>query len=86
MISHCMPDLLIRNLNPQLHDTLKERARSHAQSVSAEVKAILSRALGSEEAGEERIGTRMVELFQKAGPFELEIDRSEKVGEPPDLS
>jgi len=81
-----MADFLIRNISPKLRDALKARARRHSQSVSAEIKSILSRAINSEEAEETGIGTRMVELFENAGPFDLEIDRSEPARDPPDFS
>jgi plasmid stability protein len=81
-----MADILLRNLSPELRDALKERARKRGHSLSDEIKAILARALGAEAAGAERIGSRMVALFQAAGTVELEIDRSEPAREPPDLS
>ena len=40
-----MPDLLIRNIKPQLKRKLAERARKHGHSLSAEAKEILQRGL-----------------------------------------
>jgi hypothetical protein len=40
-----MPDLLIRNIKPQLKRKLAERAHKHGQSLSAEAQEILQRGL-----------------------------------------
>lgn len=81
-----MPDILVRNVSPELREALKERARRRRRSLSDEVKSILGRALGSEAAGGEGIGSRMVALFQEAGPVDIETDRADYGREPPDFT
>ena len=43
--SETMPDLLVRDLSPELHQALKERAERHHRSLSAEVVSIVERAV-----------------------------------------
>jgi len=62
-----MPGLLIRDLPPDLHARLKERARAHRRSLNAEVLVIL------EERLDRRSGPRTIE----------EIDRLRIQGQKP---
>jgi antitoxin FitA len=41
-----MAELLVRNLNPDIVDRLKARARQHGRSLQAEVQRILEEAAG----------------------------------------
>lgn len=41
-----MAELLVRNLNPDVVDRLKSRARQHGRSLQAEVQRILEEAAG----------------------------------------
>jgi plasmid stability protein len=41
-----MPGLLIKNVPPELHRKLKERARDHRRSLSSEVLVLLETAVG----------------------------------------
>ncbi|MFN3167220.1 MAG: FitA-like ribbon-helix-helix domain-containing protein [Phycisphaeraceae bacterium] len=41
-----MPDLLIRNLDPEVLERLKRRAKASGRSLQAETKGILERAAG----------------------------------------
>jgi plasmid stability protein len=79
-----MPDLLIRNLDPELKRRLEEQARRDGRSLSEAAKLLLNRGLGESRPGRP-IGTALVELFRAAGPIELDIARRELPRIPPDF-
>ena len=80
-----MPDVLIRNIDPQLKRQLEERARKNNRSLSAEAKALIQRALAT-PADDRKLGTLM-------SHFLAPEDRSEEyvfevpgdVSRPPDF-
>jgi Antitoxin FitA-like, ribbon-helix-helix len=49
-----MPGLMIRNLPPDLHEQLKNRAKAHRRSLTAEVVVILQESL-NDRAGSRRL-------------------------------
>lgn len=53
-----MAELHVRNLPPELHDRLREQARSQGRSMSAEAVALLRVALlpATDRAAQQRIG------------------------------
>ena len=71
MIEH-MAQMLVRGLDDEVRDRLRERAKAHGRSVEAEVREILRTAVMSEAANDERgLGTRIAELFSEHG-FDLD--------------
>jgi plasmid stability protein len=62
-----MPDLLIRDIDPEIWQQLEERARKHGQSLSDEASSLIRKGLimpmvASE--GERGLGTIMMELIR----------------------
>ena len=58
-----MTDLLIREIDPELKEALKQRARAHGRSLSDEVKAVLDDALRRPEPPK-KMGTWMASLVR----------------------
>jgi plasmid stability protein len=59
-----MADLLVRNIDPKVKNTLKKRAHAHGRSLSEEVKAILDKDLKGPEPPEKMgMGTWMQSLL-----------------------
>ena len=48
-----MPEILIKDLPPKLHQKLKERAAQHHRTVTMEVLAMIEDVLGDEELAKE---------------------------------
>lgn len=78
-----MPDLLIRNMTPELKRRLAERARRDRRSLSEEAKLLLNRGLGK-ETSEKPVGTALVELFRDAA---IEFDNPARTAQraPPEF-
>jgi plasmid stability protein len=79
-----MPDLLLRNIDPDLKRRLAEQAKRHKRSLSAEATAILAETLAPKP--EKGLGTQLVELFEGLGGDDLDLEYDELPGEPPDFS
>lgn len=79
-----MPDLLIRNLEPDLKRLLEVSARAHGKSLSDEAKALLNRAL-AEDRPRRPVGTALVEHFRTVRPVDFDIPRDELPEHPPAL-
>jgi plasmid stability protein len=80
-----LTDLLIREIDPELKEALKERARAHGRSLSDEVKAVLDDALRRPEPPK-KMGTWMASLVRPEDRgddlvFEIPGD----IGEPPNF-
>ena len=75
-----MAELLVRNLNPDIVDRLKARARQHGRSLQAEVQRILEEAAGRrmEDARElaDRIRASLAGLPQSDSVELLAEDRA----------
>jgi plasmid stability protein len=88
-----MPDLLIRNIDPDLKRRLEESAQSHRRSLSDEAKMLIRRGLvepvqDNAEPGEKKkgLGTRMMELLPpeyRSDDYVFEFP--EPVRKPPDF-
>lgn len=61
-----MAQVLIRGLDDRVKKRLAERAARHGRSMEAEARAILSEAVGGEEAGS-GLGSRIAGRFRGAG-------------------
>ena len=70
-----MAQLIVRNLDEDVRDRLRERARAHNRSMEAEVREILHAAVATGRRESAGIGTRISTLFEKDG-----IERGE-IGE-----
>ncbi len=57
-----MPDLLIRNIEPQLKREIEENARKNNRSLSEEAKLLIQRALAA-GADNRKLGTLMSQLL-----------------------
>ena len=80
-----MSDVLVRDVSPALHGALKDRARRHGRSLSAEIKDILGRSIAEAREPDIRLGTMMVETFRNAGNVDLtEVIRRRRMERVPD--
>lgn len=70
-----MSAVTIRNLLPETHHALKARAKLHARSTEAEIRAILDEAVKPKK-GEKGLGTMLKEFGEKWGPIEVVRDKS----------
>ncbi len=69
-----MATLTIRNLDEEVKQRLRVRAARHHQSMEAEARDILKRAMASDQTASERgLGTRIHELFRGDAGVELEL-------------
>ena len=62
-----MAQLVVRNLEDDIAQKLKKRARRHARSTEAEVRHILRAAVQEPPAGPSKLGTRIARRFQRSG-------------------
>jgi antitoxin FitA len=75
-----MAAVTIRNLSPETHRALKQRARGHGRSTEAEIREILDGAVrGGEDLG---IGAALTALGRSLGGVELEIARDSTPARP----
>lgn len=79
-----MAAITIRNLAEETHRALKARAAAHGRSTEAEVRQILDDAVaGRLDIG---FGTRLVQLAEEAGGYDLDIERDQTASDPIDLT
>lgn len=79
-----MAAITIRNLSDETHRALKARAEAHGRSTEAEVRQILDEAVaGRLDIG---FGTRLVQLAEAAGGFDLDVERDKTAAEPIDFA
>jgi plasmid stability protein len=72
-----MPDVLVRDLDSQVLERLKTRARQHGRSLQGEIKAILE-AVAPLSMSEAR---RLAEQWQQRLAGQIQGDSSELLGE-----
>jgi plasmid stability protein len=78
-----MADMLIRNVDAALKKLIEERAREHRQSLSAEAKTLLRKAL-SAPAKPVKMGTFIFSLLEdKYRGDDLVFERNDLVPPPP---
>ena len=75
-----MAQFVVRNLEEDVKEGLKRRAKRHARSMEDEVRHILRDATMQERRGVRKLGTRMAARFEGAG---LSADLPELHGQPP---
>ena len=74
-----MPGLLLKNIPPELHEKLRERAKLNRRSMSAEALVILEMALACRRRPTlEEIDRKRIRLDPPL--TEEEIDRAKKMG------
>ena len=82
-----MAQILVRNLEDDIRDKLRELAAAHGRSMEEEVREILRKAaLSGSTQPEEKLGTRLMERFRGCDLEDGEIE--ELKGQParrPDL-
>jgi plasmid stability protein len=62
-----MAQLIVRNLENEVKEKLRRRAKRHGRSMEAEVRDILRDATKDEGRKRKGLGTEIVELFQGIG-------------------
>jgi plasmid stability protein len=73
-----MAQLVVRNLEKDVKARLKRQADRHGQSMEAEVRDILRRAVGVHDGGSIRLGSRLRDRFAGVG---LDVDVAEIRGQ-----
>lgn len=74
-----MAQLVVRNLEDDIRNKLKERARKHGRSMEEEVRAILRSAVMSRKPPSAGLGSRLSALF---GPLGFKGEFPELRGHP----
>ena len=77
-----MADLLIRNIDPGLKESIRQRAEAHRRSLSDEVKALLRQELTPVDQSK-GLGTQIHELFAPLGGVDLELPKDQFPEAPP---
>jgi plasmid stability protein len=62
-----MAQLIVRNLDDDLKERLRKRARRHGRSTEEEVREILRTAIGTGGGEPKALGSTLVRRFQKIG-------------------
>ena len=75
-----MSALSIRNLSPDTHRALRERAAANGRSTEAEIRHILDAAVGRPPGRD--IGKLLSEYGRRAGGIDLDITRDPTPAEP----
>jgi hypothetical protein len=80
-----MPDLLIRNISPELKARIERQARASSTNLSEAAKALIERGLGPSEPPR-RLGTELFNLIPPEYRVDLDCEIPDVVSEPPDFS
>ena len=75
-----MAQVVVRQLEEELKERLKRRAKLHGRSVEAEIREILRSAVTESRTPIAKLGTRLANRFRGKG---LEEDLPELRGQPP---
>lgn len=62
-----MAQFVVRHLENDIAEKLKQRARKHARSMEDEVRHILRTAVQQPPAGTQKLGTRIAQRFRRTG-------------------
>jgi plasmid stability protein len=62
-----MAQLLVRNLDEQIKNRLRRRAKRHGRSMEAEVREILRETLRQEDTPQYGLGTEIANMFRGVG-------------------
>ena len=84
-----MPDLLIRNVEPELKRQIEDRAQAHRRSLSDEAKLLIRKGLRERDAHRDdnrKLGTAMMELVRPEDRGDdLIFEVPGEVSRPPDF-
>ena len=69
--------LTVRNVDDEVQQRLKSRARAHGRSMESEVRAILTAAVEA-STDEPRLGTRIAALFDEVDSADFEVRRGQE--------
>ena len=78
-----MASITVRNLDDEVKRKLRIRAAEHGCSMEAEVRVIISEAVGSTSKPRKGLGTRIHERFKAIGGVDLELPKRGPMSEPP---
>ena len=78
-----MASITVRNLDDEVKQKLRVRAAEHGCSMEAEVRAILAKAVVTDRAPLEGLGTRVHGRFKANDGNDLELPEREPMPEPP---
>lgn len=62
-----MAQFVVRNLEDDVAEKLKQRAKRHARSMEDEVRHILRTVVQERPGGREKLGTQIAQRFQRVG-------------------
>lgn len=62
-----MAQFVVRNLEDDVAEKLKKRAKRHARSMEAEVRDILRAAVRERADGQRKLGSRIASRFRRVG-------------------
>jgi plasmid stability protein len=62
-----MGQLVVRNLEDGVKDSIQRRAKRHGRSMEEEVRHILSNAAREDHGGPRKLGTRIAARFRRVG-------------------
>ncbi len=62
-----MAQFVVRNVEEDVAEKLKKRARRHARSMEDEVRHILRAAVQERPEGTQKLGTRIAQRFRRSG-------------------
>lgn len=62
-----MAQFVVRQLEDDVAEKLKQRARKHARSMEDEVRHILRTAVQQHPEGRQKLGSRIAQRFRRAG-------------------
>ena len=62
-----MAQFVVRHLEDDVAEKLRQRAKKHARSMEDEVRHILRAAVQQRPAGRQKLGTRIAQRFQRTG-------------------
>ena len=62
-----MAQFVVRNLEEDVAEKLKKRAKRHARSMEDEVRHILRTAVQERPEGVQKLGTRIAQRFRRSG-------------------
>ncbi len=74
-----MPAITVRNISPEAHQALKQRAKLRGASAEAEVRALIEEAAFPKGEG---FGTKLHNIFRKSGVTLPDIKRDQSPSEP----
>jgi plasmid stability protein len=75
-----VPAIVVRNLSPETHRALRQRARKHGRSTEAEIRVILDRAVGA--PGRRKLGSALAALAKPFRGIDLKVERDKTPARP----